>query len=78
MLRFRFGLPFFLEIIEGVNALPLKANPASSTASTIVSCDVREASNRIIGIPPPNAACPDLLIGVKSMAYVMRYNHFPH
>ena len=29
------------------------------------------------GIPPPKAVCPDLLIGVKSMAYVMRYNHFP-
>jgi hypothetical protein len=29
-------------------------------------------------IPPPKAACPDLLIGFKSMAYVMRYNHFPH
>jgi len=28
-------------------------------------------------IPPPKAVCPDLLIGVKSMAYVMRYNHFP-
>ena len=29
-------------------------------------------------IPPPKAVCPDLLIGFKSMAYVMRYNHFPH
>ncbi|MGR9272678.1 hypothetical protein ACU8OQ_35800 (plasmid) [Rhizobium leguminosarum] len=29
-------------------------------------------------IPPPKAVCPDLLTGVKSMAYVMRYNHFPH
>ncbi|WP_018240902.1 hypothetical protein [Ensifer sp. BR816] len=28
--------------------------------------------------PPPKAVCPDLLIGFKSMAYVMRYNHFPH
>lgn len=28
-------------------------------------------------IPPPKAVCPDLLIVVKSMAYVMRYNHFP-
>lgn len=28
--------------------------------------------------PPPKAVCPDLLTGVKSMAYVMRYNHFPH
>jgi hypothetical protein len=32
---------------------------------------------RFEGIPPPKAVCPDLLIGVKSMAYVMRYNHFP-
>ena len=31
----------------------------------------------LYGIPPPTAVCPDLLIGVKSMAYVMRYNHFP-
>lgn len=30
------------------------------------------------GIPPPKAVCPDLLIGFKSMPYVMRYNHFPH
>ncbi len=30
------------------------------------------------GTPPPKAVCPDLLTGVKSMAYVMRYNHFPH
>ena len=29
-------------------------------------------------IPPPKAVCPDLLIGFKSMPYVMRYNHFPH
>ena len=29
-------------------------------------------------IPPRKAVCPDMLIGVKSMAYVMRYNHFPH
>ncbi len=28
--------------------------------------------------PPLKAVCPDLLTGVKSMAYVMRYNHFPH
>ena len=32
----------------------------------------------IQGIPPPKAVCPDLLIGFKSMPYVMRYNHFPH
>lgn len=32
----------------------------------------------IDGTPPPKAVCPDLLTGVKSMAYVMRYNHFPH
>lgn len=32
---------------------------------------------RLMCIPPPKAVCPDLLIGVKSMAYVMRYNHFP-
>lgn len=32
----------------------------------------------MVGNPPPKAVCPDLLIGFKSMAYVMRYNHFPH
>jgi hypothetical protein len=30
------------------------------------------------GIRSPKAVCPDLLIGFKSMPYVMRYNHFPH
>jgi hypothetical protein len=29
-------------------------------------------------IRSPKAVCPDLLIGFKSMPYVMRYNHFPH
>lgn len=28
--------------------------------------------------PPPKAVCCDLLIGFKSMPYVMRYSHFPH
>lgn len=31
-----------------------------------------------IGMPPPKAVCPDLLIGFKSMPYVMRYSDFPH
>ncbi|ANP90103.1 hypothetical protein BA011_39945 (plasmid) [Rhizobium leguminosarum] len=30
------------------------------------------------GIRPPKAVCPDLLIGFKSMPYVMRYSDFPH
>ena len=30
------------------------------------------------GIPPPKGVCPDLVISVKCMAYVMRYNHFTH
>lgn len=29
-------------------------------------------------IRPAKAVCPDLLIGFKSMPYVMCYNHFPH
>ncbi|MCQ4634927.1 hypothetical protein GB927_033215 [Shinella sp. CPCC 100929] len=29
-------------------------------------------------MPPPKAVCPDLVIGFKSMPYVMRYNHFPY
>lgn len=28
-------------------------------------------------IPPAKAVCPDLLIGFKSMPYVMRYGDFP-
>lgn len=32
----------------------------------------------IVGIPPPKAVCPDLLIGFKSMPYVMRYSNFSH
>lgn len=39
--------------------------------------NVSEAK-RLKSIPPPKAACSDLLIGFKSMAYVMRYNRFPH
>ena len=31
-----------------------------------------------LGIPPPKAVCRDLLIGFKSMPYVMRYDHFAH
>jgi hypothetical protein len=30
------------------------------------------------GTPPPEAVCCDLLIGFKSMAYVMHYSDFPH
>ncbi len=29
-------------------------------------------------MPPPKAVCRDLLIGFKSMPYVMRYDHFAH
>ena len=32
----------------------------------------------VLGIPPPEAVCPDLLIGFKSMPYVMRYSNFSH
>lgn len=31
-----------------------------------------------IRIPPAKAVCRDLLIGFKSMPYVMRYNCFPY
>ena len=42
------------------------------------SVRIDETYVKIRGIPPPKAVCPDLLIGFKSMPYVMRYNHFPH
>jgi len=42
------------------------ADPASALAKEINS------------IPPPKAVCPDLLIGFKSMPYVMRYSNFSH
>lgn len=32
----------------------------------------------IVRTPPPEAVCCDLLIGFKSMAYVMHYSDFPH
>jgi hypothetical protein len=32
----------------------------------------------ILCMRPPKAVCPDLVIGFKSMPYVMRYNHFPY
>ncbi|WP_285772611.1 hypothetical protein [Rhizobium dioscoreae] len=34
--------------------------------------------HRIRGTPPPKAVYCDLLIGFKSMAYVMHYSDFPH
>lgn len=37
----------------------------------------RFANNMIKSTPPLKAACPDLLTGVMSMAYVMCYNHLP-
>ncbi|MCJ8508662.1 transposase [Rhizobium lemnae] len=40
---------------------------AAEQAEPVVSC-----------MPPPKAVCRDLLIGFKSMAYVMRYDHFAH
>jgi len=37
-----------------------------------------QAAPRLEGTPPPEAVCCDLLIGFKSMAYVMHYSDFPH
>ena len=33
---------------------------------------------RLFRNPPAQAVCLDLVISSKSMAYVMRYTHFPH
>ena len=38
-------------------------------------CENNPSNERI---PPPKAVCRDLLIGFKSMPYVMLYNHFAH
>jgi len=47
-----------------------------SLRSAVLDLDrVAEEANRI---PPPKAVCPDLLIGFKSMPYVMRYSNFSH
>lgn len=43
----------------------------------ILQAGFNERKTVIYCIPAPKDVCPDLLIGVKSMAYVMRYNHFP-
>lgn len=45
---------------------------------TMTADELNALKAMVLCIPPPKAVCPDLLIGVKSMAYVMRYNHFPH
>ncbi len=40
--------------------------------------NVQYAVMQNVSMPPPKAVCPDLVIGFKSMPYVMRYNHFPY
>lgn len=49
----------------------IRNHPIAAILALVNRCPLK-------GIPPPKAVCPDLLIGFKSMPYVMRYNHFPH
>ena len=45
----------------------IPVNPGQSYGDKEIDC-----------IPPPKAVCPELLIGFKSMPYVMRYSNFSH
>lgn len=46
--------------------------------AAVLSAGAMMAMLRFKGIRPAKAVWPDLLIGFKSMPYVMRYNHFRH
>ncbi|MBY5701107.1 hypothetical protein [Rhizobium leguminosarum] len=50
----------------------------ASEGAQKLALTVNESLVRELTTYPPKAVCPDLLTGVKFMAYVMRYNHFPH
>ena len=52
----------------------LPVPPVLATAMCVTS----QWERRFACIPPPKGVCPDLVISVKCMAYVMRYNHFTH
>ena len=63
----------FVPVIE---ALPIARLPDTSVPPSSRGMRLK-ASLPNGGIPPAKAVCPNSLIGFKSMAYVMHYNHFP-
>ncbi|MCO5154076.1 MULTISPECIES: hypothetical protein [unclassified Shinella] len=54
--------------------------PRSSASQNAIAAELglKEHDRLMLGISPPKAVCPDLLIGFKCMPYVMRYNDFAH